>query len=143
MSSWEDIIQAVQSRAGHRCEYCRMHEALQGATFHLEHIHPTSRGGISDLDNLAWACPGCNLHKSNRIEIADPDSHQTTRLFHPRTDSWADHFRWEGHHLFGLTVVGRGTVFALDLNHPRRLLIRQAEQLFGMFPPPEEHPSAA
>ena len=31
--------------------------------------------------------------------------------------------------------TGRATVFALDLNHPRRLLIRQAEALFGLFPP--------
>jgi hypothetical protein len=26
-------------------------------------------------------------------------------------------------------------VFALDLNHPRRVLIRQAEALFDLFPP--------
>ena len=29
----------------------------RGATFHVEHIVPTSRGGTSELDNLAWCCP--------------------------------------------------------------------------------------
>jgi hypothetical protein len=24
----------------------------------LEHIVPISRGGFSDIENLAWACPG-------------------------------------------------------------------------------------
>jgi hypothetical protein len=32
-------------------------------------------------------------------------------------------------------MIGRATVFALDLNHPRRLLIREAEELFDLFPP--------
>jgi len=32
--------------------------------------------------------------------------------------------------------VGRATLLALNLNHPRRVLIRQAEELFGLFPPP-------
>jgi len=33
-----------------------------------------------------------------------------------------------------LTPTGRATVALLYLNHPRRLLIRQAEELFGLFP---------
>ncbi len=82
----------------------------------------------------AW--PGCNLHKSDRVDVPDPDSGATARLFHPRRDSWSDHFRWEEYRIVGLTPVGRATVFALDLNHPRRLLIRRAEELLQLFPPP-------
>jgi hypothetical protein len=37
--------------------------------------------------------------------------------------------------LAALTPVGRATILALALNHPRRLLIRQAEELFELFPP--------
>jgi hypothetical protein len=48
-----------------------MHQALQGATFHLEYLLPSSRGGETNL----------------------------------------------------------------DFNHPRRLLIRQAEEVFGLFSP--------
>jgi hypothetical protein len=135
MTSWSEIERLVAARAAGRCEYCRMHQALQGASFHVEHIVPRSRGGASDLENLAWACPGCNLHKSNRIEARDPDSDVTVPLFNPRIDLWSDHFRWEGYQLVGLTTVGRATIAALDLNHPRRLQIRQAEEMFQLFPP--------
>jgi plasmid maintenance system antidote protein VapI len=30
-----------------------MHESLQGATFHVEHVIPKSKGGESSLENLA------------------------------------------------------------------------------------------
>jgi len=50
---------------------------------------------------------------------------------------WRDHFRWEGHRVVGLTPSGRASVIALCLNDPRRLLVRQAEELFDLFPPHE------
>ena len=137
MRSRRDLVLRVQNRAEARCEYCRMHQSLQGATFHLEHIIPQSRGGRYHLDNLAWACPSCNLHKANRIEGTDPTTGDGVPLFNPRTDRWATHFRWDGYRVNGCTPVGRATVDALDLNHPRRLLIRQAEAAFALFPPPE------
>jgi hypothetical protein len=112
-----------------------MHQALQGATFHVEHVLHSSRGGKSDLQNLAWSCPGCNLSKSDRIEARDPESGTWVPLFNPRTDRWSDHFHFEGYYLIGQTAVGRAMVLALDLNHPRRLLIREAEELFALFPP--------
>jgi hypothetical protein len=133
--SWSQIAERVEARAQGRCEYCRMHQALQGATFHVEHIVPSSRGGSSDADNLAWCCPSCNLHKSNSVEAADPESGLAVALFHPRQASWPEHFRWQDYHLIGRTPVGRATVAALHLNHARRLLIRQAEERFAMFPP--------
>jgi HNH endonuclease len=135
MSSGDEIVWLVQERAGGRCEYCRMHQALQGATFHVEHVLPSSRGGTSDLDNLAWSCPGCNLSKSDRVEAVDPESGTLVPLFHPRTDRWSEHFRFDGYYLIGQTAVGRATLLALDLNHPRRRLIREAEELFALFPP--------
>lgn len=112
-----------------------MHQSLQGATFHLEHITPQSRGGESTLENLAWACPGCNLHKSDRTQVPDPATNELVALFNPREHRWSDHFRWDECRITPLTVIGRATVAALDLNHPRRIRIRQAEQLFGLFPP--------
>ena len=132
---WAELARQVRDRAGDRCEYCRMHQDLQGATFHVEHILPSSHGGPTGLDNLAWACPGCNLHKADRTEAVDPDAGTVVPLFHPRRDRWADHFRWDGHRVVGLTVSGRATAEALQLNAPRRQLIRQAEALFGLFPP--------
>jgi hypothetical protein len=111
----------------------------QGATFHLEHIIPRSRGGLTQLDNLAWACPSGNLHKSNRIDIMEPNTGVLVPFFHPRADIWDAHFHWEGYHIVcvGHTPIGRATVAALELNHSRRLQICQAEKLFGLFPPLE------
>ena len=71
MSSREETQRLVEDRAGGRCEYCRMHQSLQGATFHIEHIVPSSRGGFSEPDNLAGACPSCNLRKSDRIDALE------------------------------------------------------------------------
>jgi hypothetical protein len=135
MTSWSETVRLVEAGADGRCEYCRMHQALQGATFHVEHIVPSSQGGPSELPNLAWACPGCNLRKSDRVDAIDPTSGQTVQLFHPRRDVWTAHFEWDGYRLVGLTPVGRATIVALELNDPRRLLIRHAEELFGLFPP--------
>ena len=137
MTSRRDLEQQVEARAAGRREYCRMHQSLQGATFHVEHVVPRSRGGPAQLDNLAWACPSCNLRKANRIEEIDPDTGLQVRLFHPRVNDWQIHFRWDGYRVVGQTPIGQTTIAALALNHPRRLQIRQAEALFDLFPPTE------
>jgi len=61
----------VTLRAGRRCEYCQIHQSLQGTTFHLEHIIPRILGGSSELGNLALACPSCNLHKADRTSASN------------------------------------------------------------------------
>lgn len=135
MLSPRELRDKVESRARGRCEFCRMHQSLQGASFHVEHIVPSSRGGSSTLSNLAWACPGCNLHKSDRVEAVDPDSGASVPIYHPRRHVWSDHFEWDDYSMVGRTPVGQATIVVLDLNHPRRIQIRKAEQLFGLFPP--------
>lgn len=115
-----------------------MHQSLQGATFHIEHIAPQSSGGPDTLDNLALACPGCNLSKSNRTVVPDPETHASATLFNPRTERWSDHFVWEDRRMVGLTATGRATVAALGLNHPRRVMIREAEEWFDLFPPDDQ-----
>lgn len=130
-----ELTAEVERRAGSRCEYCRMHQSLQGATFHLEHIVPETRGGLTDSDNLAWACPGCNLRKSDRVELIDPATGKFVSMFHPRRDAWSDHFEWRGFQLVGRTPIGRALIDGFCLNHERRQRIRQAEQVFGLFPP--------
>lgn len=130
-----DLISQVADRAERRCEYCLMHQSLQGATFHVEHIAPRSKGGDTVLANLAWACPGCNLHKSDRTEVIDPATGTSARLFHPRLHLWDIHFEWRGYAILGRTSIGRATVAALDLNHSRRIAVRRAEEQFGLFPP--------
>jgi hypothetical protein len=112
-----------------------MHQDLQGATFSVEHIRPRARGGLSESANLAWAWPGCNLRKSDRVDATDPERATVVPLFIPRQDSWTDHFRWVAFCIVGRSAIGRATVVALGLNDHRRILIRRAEARFGLFPP--------
>jgi 5-methylcytosine-specific restriction endonuclease McrA len=135
VTRWKEIESQVRERATWRCEYCLTHQSLQGATFHVEHTTPRRRGGLTELENLAWACPACNLAKADRVDGDDPQTGTSAPLFNPRRDKRHDHFGWNGYEVTALTSVGRATIITLDLNRPRRLLIRKAEELFGLFPP--------
>lgn len=123
------------ARAGGRCEYCQMHQSLQGATFHIEHIVPRVLGGSTNPDNLALACPSCNLHKSDRTSASSSPNGEVIPLFNPRLNDWHDHFEWEDYIVVAKSEIGNATIQTLDLNHERRDRIRKAEQLFGLFPP--------
>ncbi len=125
MTSLSEFSRAVERCAAGRGEYCRMHQSLQGATFHVEHIILRSRGGKSEIENLAWACLGCNFHKSNRVEVTAPDDQEPVPPFHPRRHEWDEHFCSEGYQVIGITRIGRATVETLVLNHERRIKIRQ------------------
>jgi hypothetical protein len=131
----EELSRAVRARAKGRCQYCQMHESLQGATFHIEHIIPQCKGGRSDLENLTLACPGCNLRKASKVAAVDPATGKEERLFHPVLELWSEHFRFNGYQIEGLTPSGRATAKLLDLNHPRRQRIREVEEAFGFHPP--------
>lgn len=56
-------------------------------------------------------------------------------LFHPCLHRWLDHFEIDGYSIKGKTPIGRATILLLDLNQPARVRIRQAEEVFGLFPP--------
>ncbi|SRR6266436_5617722 len=110
-------IASVRERAAERCQYCLMHQRLQSATFHIEHVIPRSKGGASELANLALACPSCNLHKADRTTAIDPLIGDSVPLFHPSQQTWSDHFQFNGHRIEGLTPIGRATVAFLQFNH--------------------------
>jgi len=82
----------VCRRAGDRCEYCRLAQAMQEATFHVDHIEPRSAGGPTTLENLALACVSCSLRKGARAVFRDPATGEDSRIFHPRKDEWGAHF---------------------------------------------------
>ena len=44
------------------CPYCGCD---LGATPHLDHIYPVSKGGLSIVENLVWCCAKCNSIKTN------------------------------------------------------------------------------
>jgi 5-methylcytosine-specific restriction endonuclease McrA len=125
----------VRDRAGYRCEYCRAPEAVTGYALHIEHIQPVTRGGTDSKDNLALSCMPCNRGKSDHTSALNPASGKEVRLFNPRIDRWADHFRIErGVRIKGASAIGRGTESRLKLNQKRQLEARRLWILLGLFP---------
>lgn len=111
-----ELIRAVWERAAERCEYCRISQFALPLPFQIDHIIANQHGGQTVLENLALACPHCNRYKGPNIAGVDPHSGQVVRLFHPRTDRWAEHFQFERERLIGNTPVGRATVQVLAIN---------------------------
>jgi hypothetical protein len=117
----------VCHRANFRCEYCGLHQDQSPlAALHVEHILPRKHGGNDELDNLAMACVDCNLHKGSDVAGYDPQTGQLTELFHPRKQSWSEHFERQGAMIIGKTPIGRTTVLVLQLNAEERLQLRTA-----------------
>lgn len=115
---------AVAVRAAHCCEYCGLSDDIALIPHQPDHIIATKHGGPTQLDNLAYACYACNHHKGSDIASIDPLTGSITRLYHPRTDLWNDHFRWDGASIIPLTDIGRVTVNLLRLNDPQRVVLR-------------------
>ncbi len=125
----------VIRRAGQRCEYCRLSQRGQAATFHVDHVVPVVAGGPTTLDNLALACVSCSLRKAARQRADAPQSGQSVPLYDPRRSAWNTHFRWNDARVSGITATGRATVEALKMNRPLMVAIRREEAALGRHPP--------
>ena len=108
------VERKVIARAAGRCEYCRLPERVSELPFHIDHIIAEKHRGLTVLENLAWACFSCNIHKGANVAGIDPVTDEVVRLFRPRQDAWEQHFRWQGAWLHGLTSIGRVTVAVLE-----------------------------
>lgn len=124
----------VVRRAVNRCEYCRLSQKGQEATFHVDHIVPVSSGGATVVENLALACVSCSLKKGAREFLVLKQTNERVRLFHPRNDKWSDHFEWRGVIVKGKTLTGKATIDLLNLNRRLILAIRKEEILLKRHP---------
>lgn len=118
--------QRVRERAGRRCEYCHTRQADEPfITYQIEHVVPKQHGGTDDDENLALACPQCNLHKGPNLAGIDPETGAVEPLFNPRRQSWEEHFEAGGPNIVGKTAAGRVTVRVLVMNDEPRLDLRR------------------
>jgi hypothetical protein len=115
----------VIERAGGFCEYCRFPEPFRYLDFEIDHVIAQKHGGPTAESNLAWACYNCNSYKGPNIAGWISESGQVVRLFHPRTDVWADHFEWHGPLLVGRTDIGNATIQVLMINHADAVEVRR------------------
>jgi len=128
----DDVLQ----RDGGRCQYCRLLQFGQSATFHVDHIIPRAKGGPTVIDNLVLQCPYCSLHKADKTQGADPGTNEWVGLFHPLQAEWTDHFELGPYgQISGITSIGRATVNALDMNAPNPLLARWLQILHRLLDP--------
>lgn len=127
----------VRARANNRCEYCLSHQAYVMGRLQVDHVWPIAKGGSDEEENLCLACELCNQYKWTQTHGIDPLTGLQTRLFHPRRQSWSDHFRWNeaGDEIEGLTVCGRATVLALRLNNDLAVTVRRNWIKAGWHPP--------
>jgi 5-methylcytosine-specific restriction endonuclease McrA len=133
----EPLRQLVTNRARGYCEYCRSPESFATERFSIEHILPRASGGLTVADNLALACQGCNGHKSVKTTALDPETNEQVSLFHPRQQSWQEHFSWseDGLQIVGLTPAGRATIALLQMNRPSLVNLRRALIAINVHPP--------
>jgi hypothetical protein len=126
---------AVRQRAGQKCEYCHLPEhADPYVVFHLEHITAKQHGGSDDLSNLAWACSRCNHRKGTNLVSRDPDNGDIVELYHPRLQTWSEHFSISRGRIVGTSPFGRATAILLDMNDIRRIRLRSELVQQGQFP---------
>lgn len=120
------LEQTIRKLAGNHGEYCRLPESESKLGHVLDHVIARQHGGQTMLENLALCCGRCNQFKGPNIAGIDPATGQMMRLFHPRSDIWEEHFRYDEAILVGLTPIGRGTVTVLAINMPIRVAGRRA-----------------
>jgi len=134
------LRQRVAESFDHRCAYCHTAQRIIGPLLEIDHILPQSKGGSSDEENLALACPVCNSFKSDEIEGVDPESGQVWPLYNPRTQHWSEHFVWQdaGAIVAGVTPCGWATVAALHMNDADVVAARRLWIAVGWHPPRED-----
>ncbi|MBC7819281.1 MAG: HNH endonuclease [Planctomycetaceae bacterium] len=121
-----ELERLVWRRAKAVCEYCRMPQQFDHATFEVDHIQPVVHGGKTVSRNLALSCFACNRFKGPNLAGIDPATGKLSKLFHPRRHDWDYHFAWHGARLIGRTAIGRATVRVLNINDPLRCHLRDA-----------------
>jgi HNH endonuclease len=131
------VQRAVIKLSNGYCEYCLYPENYASDFFHFDHIIPLSKGGKSELLNIARSCGRCNGFKSQNIYHFDPLSGLSCPIFNPRKSLWVEHFQWSEDDLLilGQTAVGRATVELLQLNRQSVINLRQLLINSGLHPP--------
>jgi HNH endonuclease len=123
----------VIARAGNRCEYCRIPQALANYEFHIEHSISIQHGGSNSPDNLSWSCAFCNWKKGPNIATL-LDNNEIVPVFNPRTQNWFDHFEAKSGVILPKTKIGSATINLLEFNLPERVDIRALLTRAGFYP---------
>ncbi len=130
----DKIRKEVAARAGYRCEYCLLSEAVAFYVFHVDHIKSIKHGGSNIPENLAYSCPDCNNFKGTDVGTFQEDDENLIRFFNPRKDIWEEHFKIQVGEIVPLTEIGKATEQIYRFNALDRLVFRQQLSSLGQYP---------
>lgn len=133
-----NVREVVRTRANGACEYCLSPDVLCPTTYNVEHIQPISGGGIDTVDNMAWACGGCNGRKGKATNAHDSETSEEAPFYNPRQDEWETHFAWDTTDdavLVARTATGRVTIERLQLNRSEVVNLRRVKRFFDQHHP--------
>jgi len=129
-------IKQVRDRAKNCCEYCLMPEIATFASHEVDYIIAKKHGGLTQAEKLALSCTLCNKYKGSDLTSIDPETGEIVPLYHPRQDSWPEHFYLKDAKINPLTAKGRVKVRLLQLNRPEKVQERQLLIEAGILAPP-------
>jgi hypothetical protein len=129
-----DLRTLAIARARESCEYCLIHADYAVLVHEIDHVIAAKHGGVTTVENLAYACAQCNRFKGSDIATVDPHTGHIVPLFNPRTQRWEEHFRLDGAVIVALSPTGGATERLLQLNLIDRLLLRQELLSTGRYP---------
>lgn len=61
-----EVRAQVRIKYNHQCAICHRTEKETGTLHHIDHIHPFSKGGTNNINNLQLLCQDCNLKKRDQ-----------------------------------------------------------------------------
>jgi len=132
-----DLRRLVETRANYLCEYCLIDKDDTYLGCQVDHIIAEKHGGLTEADNLSYACTFCNRSKGTDIGSIALSTREFTRFFSPRTDHWGNHFSLNGVVIEPRTPIAEATVNILGFNEPERVLERDLLRKIGRYPPDE------
>lgn len=130
----EPLRRLILNRAGGSCEYCLLPGRYAVKQHQVDHIYAEKHGGETIEGNLCLCCVSCNLHKGTDLCSIDPLTGDIVPLFHPRRDTWAEHFQLNGAVIEPLTAKARVTVRLLWVNDPKQIRERIVLIRTGRYP---------
>ena len=94
---YSDWKQLLAEEGFHQCVYCALHDATFGErNFHVEHYKPKSIRRFRHLEhifsNLFYACPICNVFKSDSWPRAPKEDHSVEAYPNPSKCDYSDLF---------------------------------------------------
>lgn len=131
--TYKDWKPQLATEGEHRCVYCSIHDNRWGGEriFHVEHYRPKSKFKelINSYANLFYACPVCNVFKSDSWFDAAAGDWTICHYPDPAEFDYGEFFIVEDtKRLTGVNAVGKFLIERLHLNR-KHLVIERGKEI--------------